>query len=215
MNDYFPPDINNNNTPEQVPPVQPEAPVQPVWQEPPVQPVQPEAPVQPVWQKPPVQPAQPVQQVNNGYVPYGGAPYTVPPNAAYTSGQQYTSPQSVYGNNPYYGGINPNYVYNGRYVAARNEKKAIRTFSSFTAGAMLAYIVITLIISSIIGFIDIKGLYGTEYYFTSGFDILLSVLGVGVPFVALYLLLRRNGSAQICDEDAPSCQGRAGGKLFT
>ena len=144
-------------------------------------------------------------------VPYRSVPYSPPPTGAqppqyppqyapYTvPGRHERTPQSVYGSNPYYGGINPIYVYNGKYVNAQREKRALHSFSAHISAAMIGYILITMLILFAVGIIDLHGLYGKEYFFTSGVDILISVLSIGVPFFVLFRLLRGNGNSQMCD----------------
>ena len=142
-------------------------------------------------------------------LPYNQQPYNQPYNQQYGAPQfnggyppAYNvpqTPQSVYGNNPYYA----QNALNGKYVLALKEKREIRQLSVLAGGAMFGYLIISYALIFILGLFDSNNLYETSDLFSSGFNMLYSVLAVGLPFLLMYVVMKKRGAEPLTSFDKP------------
>ncbi len=113
----------------------------------------------------------------------------------------YNYPQngSQYPPMPYYGVYPPYYMgvlpVDPRRAAAQKEKNEIKKYALYAALSMLGFLFFQGVLAVILPLSGMMDAYDNDYFFSSGIEILFSVIAVALPFLLIYMLAVKDGSA--------------------
>lgn len=133
---------------------------------------------------------------NNAYgsnMPYGQYPYAN--QQAY--GQFYSNQQ-----NPFAVGNNPQsyFANQQKFLRLREQKREIRTFSTVFALAMLAFLIVSFLLSNVLVLFNLEGYYKSSDAFSSSIGIFYSLAAVAIPFFIAKKYLSKNKLAPVTEK---------------